>query len=214
MARISKNTKGASRQRDAKPGRALMVENLAVIRGRCAIELDRLAMSAGDMTVLRGPNGSGKSTLLRAVAGRLAGAQGDVDCRAPRLYVGHANALAPTLSARRNLADWAGLNGAARDNDTIDAALSCMDARGFADMAVRHLSFGQARRVALARLALGPGNALWLLDEPNAGLDDAARGRLERLVAAHLAGGGMVLASTHLPLGAALKPHIVELAMP
>jgi len=114
-------------------------------------------------------------------------------------YVGHANGLAPALSARRNLSDWLGLNAIAHNDKDIEDALAQMDAVAFADTAVRHLSFGQARRVALARLYLGSKNALWLLDEPNAGLDRDAYLMLEKLVANHLRRGGLLSLRCHDP---------------
>ena len=63
----------------------------------------------------------------------------------------------------------------------------------------RLLSAGQKRRLALARLVLSPA-PVWLLDEPTLGLDTAAVERLGGLLAAHRAGGGVVVTATHLPL--------------
>jgi len=48
---------------------------------------------------------------------------------------------------------------------------------------------------------MSPAGALWLLDEPAAGLDQAAQAALDQLIAAHLDAGGMVMAATHTPLG-------------
>ena len=132
------------------------------------------SMSAGQITRLRGPNGSGKSTLLRVIAGRLRPAAGAILCQAPRLFIGHADALASARSGRDNLSDWARLNGFGATADHISASLEMMSATGFADIPARQLSRGQRRRLALARLLLGPPNALWLLDEPSAGLDSSA----------------------------------------
>ena len=61
------------------------------------------------------------------------------------------------------------------------------------------LSAGQKRRLALARLALS-GAPLWLLDEPTLGLDTPSVERFGGMLAAHRAGGGMVVAATHVPL--------------
>jgi len=92
----------------------------------------------------------------------------------------------------------------------LDTALSHFDAAGFADMPVRLLSRGQRRRLALSRLLLGPAKALWLLDEPNAGLDQASRDQLDNAVISHIATGGMVLAATHLPLAdTALQSRLI-----
>ena len=172
------------------------------------------SMSAGQITRLRGPNGSGKSTLLRVIAGRLRPAAGAIICQAPRLYIGHADALASARSGRDNLSDWARLNGFDATPDHIAASLQMMSAAGFADIPARQLSRGQRRRLALARLLLGPPDALWLLDEPNAGLDGPASVRLYALISRHLDGGGMVIAATHLPLAPTHKGSDLVLADP
>ena len=172
------------------------------------------SMSAGQITRLRGPNGSGKSTLLRVIAGRLRPAAGAIICQAPRLYIGHADALASARSGRDNLSDWARLNGFDATPDHIAASLQMMSAAGFADRPARQLSRGQRRRLALARLLLGPPDALWLLDEPNAGLDGPASVRLDDLISRHLDGGGMVIAATHLPLAPTHKGSDLVLADP
>ena len=172
------------------------------------------SMSAGQITRLRGPNGSGKSTLLRVIAGRLRPAAGTILCQAPRLFIGHADALASARSGRDNLSDWARLNGFGATADHISASLEMMSATGFADIPARQLSRGQRRRLALARLLLGPPNALWLLDEPSAGLDSSASTRLDDLISGHLVGGGMVIAATHLPLAATHEGSDLMLADP
>jgi len=77
------------------------------------------------------------------------------------------------------------------------------------DLAVRHLSAGQRRRLALARLIASP-RPLWLLDEPLAPLDAQHRTLFGELMAGHLAGGGLVLAAVHDPLPIAART--VELA--
>ena len=203
---------GPRRQPAAGGATGLAIEGLALARGMRVIQPSLThRMAAGEITLVTGPNGSGKSTLLRAVAGRLRPLAGSIRCAVPMLYVGHADGLAPALSGRRNLCDWAGLNGLAATPERIDAALATVGAGAFADLPVRLLSRGQRRRLALARLALSPRGALWLLDEPTAGLDDASRQAVDALIAEHLAAGGMVMAATHDPLAPASGPR--ELAL-
>ena len=200
------------RQPPAGDATGLAIEGLALARGMRVIQPPLThRMAAGEITLVTGPNGSGKSTLLRTVAGRLRPLAGSVACEVPMLYVGHADGLAPALSGCRNLGDWAGLNGFAATPEQIDAALARLAAGAFAELPVRLLSRGQRRRLALARLALSPQGALWLLDEPTAGLDDVSRQAVDALIAEHLAAAGMVMVATHDPLATACSPH--ELAL-
>ena len=68
------------------------------------------------------------------------------------------------------------------------------------DLPAAYLSAGQRRRLSLARLVAVP-RPIWLLDEPTSALDAAGQERLAELMRGHLAGGGMIVAATHGPLG-------------
>jgi heme exporter protein A len=68
-----------------------------------------------------------------------------------------------------------------------------------ADVPVRLLSSGQAKRATLARVAAS-GAPLWLLDEPLNALDSDGAARLVELIGTHLHSGGTVLAASHQPL--------------
>jgi heme exporter protein A len=76
---------------------------------------------------------------------------------------------------------------------------------------VRHLSQGQKRRVALARLALSPAR-LWVLDEPFVAMDEAGIKMLADLIANHLTGGGLTVLTSHqqVPIGC-IPAQILEL---
>uniref|UniRef100_UPI003F6A329C heme ABC exporter ATP-binding protein CcmA n=1 Tax=Candidatus Puniceispirillum sp. TaxID=2026719 RepID=UPI003F6A329C len=200
-----------------QPG--LRLDAVTVLRGiRPVIHEFSNHLDNGQLGLVHGANGVGKTTLLRAIAGRLPLASGAITYRthtsvvasgevaggeAARLYVGHQDGLSSLMSGRENLQSWAAMTGYA-DDYRIEVALEALGCMGFADSMVRLLSRGQRRRLALARLMLGPKTALWLLDEPNVGLDDDARTALDRIICAHIDHGGMVLAATHLDLGATL----------
>ena len=80
------------------------------------------AVASGEALIVTGRNGAGKSSLLRTIAGLLRSAQGRItlDGGDPELsigeqahYLGHQDALKPSLSVAENLRFWAGFFGAA-----------------------------------------------------------------------------------------------------
>lgn len=185
----------------------LQAGGLAAFRGERLVFRDvAFSLKAGEALVLTGPNGSGKSTLLRLLAGLLRPAAGtlrwngedalaDPQTHARRVgYVGHLDAIKPGLTVAENLAFAARLSGG-----WVAEALAGVGLEELADLPGRMLSAGQRRRLALARLGLTRA-PLWLLDEPTLGLDGRSVERFGRAMEAHLAGGGIVVAATHLPL--------------
>src|SRR5665213_540073 len=131
--------------------------------------------------------------------------------RARLRYVGHQDALKPVLSARENLAFWARLQGG--DGTHVDAALARFRLASRADWPCRHLSAGERKRLALARLEAAPAR-LWLLDEPTSHLDESAQDDLLALIAEHRSGGGSVVIATHvaLPIPGPARLSLAEFA--
>ncbi len=184
------------------------VEDVSIRRGeRLLFEHLSFTVAAGEAVALTGRNGAGKTSLLRAVAGLLRPAAGDVrfggaedaaEARAGGLHlVGHLDGLKGGRTARDELAFAARWTGA--DAAGLVRAAAVLDLDRLLDLEVRKLSAGQRRRVALARLIAAP-RPLWLLDEPLAPLDAVWRERVGEMMAAHLAGGGLLLAAVHDPL--------------
>ncbi len=165
------------------------------------------SVAAGEALVISGRNGSGKSSLLRMVvgllriaAGRLALEGGDPELTVGEQahYLGHQDALKPSLSAGENLRFWADFLGAAATDVAIPLAAVGLDT--LADLPAAYLSAGQRRRLSIARL-LAVKRPIWLLDEPASTLDAAAQGHLTGLMRTHLAGGGLILAAAHGAIG-------------
>jgi heme exporter protein A len=189
----------------------LSAHELGCVRGgREVFEGVNFAVEAGEALAITGRNGAGKTTLLRLIAGLLEPAHGrleltggaaEVTLPEQAHYLGHRDALKPALSVLENLQFWYAFLGA--QDASIASALSALEAVGLAGLAglpAAYLSAGQRRRLAIARLVAAP-RPVWLLDEPTAALDTASQARLAELMRTHLAGGGLIVAATHGPLG-------------
>ena len=172
-------------------------QNLTLVRGgRQLFEGVSLRVAPGDVLLLRGPNGAGKSSLLLTLAGLLRPTQGTVgpDERSPMHLLAHSSAVKTRLTLGENLRFWREVNGPTGMD--VDKALERVGLGGLESIEAGHLSAGQTRRLALARL-LVTDRKLWLLDEPLAALDDAGAELLAALVAERMASGGGVIAATH-----------------
>ena len=128
-------------------------------------------------------SGSWRSTLRRVLA---------------KVYLGHQDAMKPSLSVAENLQFWAAFLGAGSAD--ITPALGAVELGGLATLPAAYLSAGQRRRLSIARLVAAP-RPIWLLDEPTSALDAASQKRLAELMRGHLAGGGMIIAATHGAIG-------------
>lgn len=186
----------------------ISASNLDCVRGSREIFRNvNFSLSSGQALAVLGPNGAGKSSLLRIVAGllrldsgRIALDGGDPEVTLPEQahYLGHQDALKPSLSVAENLSFWARYLGEGRAD--LTEPLEAVGLAAIRDLPAGYLSAGQRRRLSIARLVAVP-RPIWLLDEAAAALDQAAQARLVDLMRSHLAGGGLILAATHAPLG-------------
>jgi heme exporter protein A len=183
-------------------------DNLVCSRGGREVFADlNFSLSGGQALVVTGRNGAGKSSLLRMIAGlvhlaggrlTLEGGELDASIAEQAHYVGHQDAVKPSLTVGENLQFWARYLGGA--DPPIGPALTAVDLAPLANLPAAYLSAGQRRRLSIARLVAVP-RSLWLLDEPTSALDVPSQNRLADLMRDHLAGGGMIVAAAHGPIG-------------
>lgn len=197
------------------PARAAVVlEAVSVVypdRDRPVLDPIDLELRPGRIVALAGPSGSGKSTLLRVVLGLQAPTSGrvsidgtdlaDIDPTAWHRRVAWVPQQ-PTLFAG-TVADNVRLAADDATPDEVRAVLAAAGAAGIEPGRVvvdtdHGLSAGEVRRVALARalLRVRRGATLLVLDEPTAGLDDAAEA--EALAAVRSSGVGALVVA-HRP---------------
>ena len=179
------------------------------------------AVHATDLTVetrrcigLVGHNGSGKSTLLQLIAGRLRPTAGSVEVdgrdlatRQGRAHArrfvavgGATGAFYPDLTVAEHLELVAIAHGVDEVASRVEAQLERAELTARRDALPAQLSTGMRQKLDLALALIRPSHLL-VLDEPDRGLDPAARRRLWEDVAAYRARGGTVLVATHQPIG-------------
>ncbi len=187
----------------------LSVTNLECVRGdRQLFAGLSFQLETGSLLYVRGANGSGKTTLLRAIAGLVLPEAGEIhwngaetckqrdEFNADVFYLGHHYGLKFELTPYENLRIFANLSGHVISEAQIEDALKRMGLARCIELPVKVLSQGQKRRVVLARLLLQPAK-LWVLDEPFVALDVSAVSLLQEIIRDHVAGGGMVVLTTH-----------------
>ncbi|NKF51969.1 cytochrome c biogenesis heme-transporting ATPase CcmA [Shewanella sp. WXL01] len=161
---------------------------------------------AGDIVQIEGPNGAGKTSLLRIIAGLSRPYAGEVHyqgqditrCRDEfnhdLLYLGHLAGVKSELTAEENLNFNLRISG--YDGFDTSDILANVNLSGFEDALAGHLSAGQHRRTALARL-WHTNCRVWILDEPFTAIDKKGVEELERLFIKHAESGGCVILTTH-----------------
>jgi len=185
----------------------LVADNLTCSRGGREVFTGlNFSLSGGEALVVTGRNGAGKSSLLRMIAGLIAvsagtlalsGGEAEATPGEQSHYLGHLDAVKPSLSVGENLKFWAAYFGG---ETSVDAALKSVGLGELAGLPAAYLSAGQRRRLSIARL-VAVHRPVWLLDEPTSALDQPSQSRLAELMRGHLATGGMIVAAAHGPIG-------------
>ena len=171
---------------------------------RKILDAVHLQVARSQAVVLRGPNGAGKSTLLGCIAGVVVPDRGAIAigghdlvraplaARAALRYLPQEVEVPAGITGRELLELSAAIFG---DGPGLDRAVAVTGLGDALSRLATTYSVGMRRRLAFGTLMLGQA-ALYVLDEPFAGIDAEGRARLlEALMAAQARGAGIVLAA-------------------
>lgn len=198
---------------------------------RCALANIDWRLADGEHWLIRGPNGAGKSTFLRMLHGQLRPAVGgsirfpgidnpenvwalrkQIAWVSPELQAGY---WYPSTARQCIFSGFDSSIGqtrrmAAAEIALVDELLEQFELRDLAGRNVRTLSYGQFRRVLIARAVVHEPRVL-LLDEPWEGLDPDSRDLVSRELEQIIARGTLLVCASHLSDVFGPFNHVLEL---
>lgn len=162
-----------------------------------------LRLESGKIVGLLGPNGSGKTTLIKILNGLLKPDQGmvTIDGEEPGI---HTKSVISYLPDKPYFADWMKITDLLElfedfyeDFDRARAEKMCQELGIDTKLKMKTLSKGNKEKVQLV-LVMSRHAQLYILDEPIAGVDPAARDYILRTIIANYHEDATILLSTHL----------------
>ena len=182
----------------------IVCQELTKAYGRTsALDHVNLSIGRGKIVGLLGPNGSGKTTLIKLLCGLLQPSSGTVqiDGEMPGPYT---KSIVSYLPDRMYVAVWLGVidllnlfSDFYKDFDRQKAEEMCRSLNLQMTMRVKTMSKGTKEKLQLV-LIMSRAAQLYLLDEPIAGVDPAARDFIMNTILTNYNENGTVLISTHL----------------
>ena len=189
-----------------------MMQELVTCRGLSrsfgevrALDNVNLSLPSGRIIGLLGPNGSGKTTLIKILNGLLQPSAGEVRIagNAPGVET---KKIVSYLPDRGYFPEWMRVGDMIElfadfyaDFDRLKADEMCRVLGLDQKLAIKTLSKGTREKMQLM-LVMSRAAKLYLLDEPIAGVDPAAREFIMRTILTNYSEDGTVLISTHLIL--------------
>ena len=162
-----------------------------------------LSVEAGRIVGLLGPNGSGKTTLIKCISGLLTSDGGNIliDGKAPGIET---KKIVAYLPERTYLAGWMKVKDTVEmfadfyEDFSAEKAFKLLTDLGInAESKLSTLSKGTKEKVQLI-LVMSRNAKLYLLDEPIAGVDPAARDYILHTIISNYNPEASVIISTHL----------------
>ena len=190
----------------------LLANNLSFERsGRCLFKNLDLSVSSNKIIQIRGRNGVGKTTLIKILSNIMLPKSGDIYWNGKNInknssdffnnlsLVMDTNTSKNDMTVYENIKFWQNLFASPIQNKEIEALLEMLDINNYINTFVKHLSYGEKRKLEISRLVIEK-KKLWIFDEPYLGLDDIAINIFNETLKNHSKSGGMVIFSSHYHL--------------
>lgn len=169
------------------------------------VALDNLDLSVnkGQIVGLLGPNGSGKTTLIKLIAGLLKQNSGELTVNGEEIGT-KTKKIVSYLPERTYIPDWMRVIDIIRmfedfyEDFNLEKAKTMLDNLGIKfNQRIKSMSKGTKEKLQLI-LVMSREAQLYLLDEPIAGVDPAARDYILRTIITNYNPEAAVIISTHL----------------
>ena len=174
--------------------------------GRPIFSSLNMILNEQDIVLVKGKNGSGKTSFLKCLAGFYNVNKGTILWNGERIFpaytpeknmlawLGHHNAIKPSLTVRENLKFYADLWSTKQS--LFESSVNYLSFSQYMEFPVSWLSAGEKRRLCLIRLMLSPAK-VWFLDEPTTFLDIENKKLFEDVIYKHVSNGGAIVCATH-----------------
>lgn len=183
----------------------LEINNLTKVYGERILAVNNLSITLpkGKIIGLLGPNGSGKTTLIKLIAGVLHPTEGTILIDGDEVGK-KTKGLVSYLPDRNHLNEQEKISNLLKfyeefyedfSRERAEKMMQIMDID--LDRPMKHLSKGSKEKIQLA-FAMSRDAKLYLLDEPIAGVDPAARSFIIQTIITNYNPEATVLISTHL----------------
>ncbi len=188
----------------------LLAKNISFKRDdKIILDNINLTLTSKKIIYLTGRNGAGKTTLLKILTNVLKPKSGEIFWNGKNIkkdpfnfyknstFIMDQQTSSKSLKVIENIIFWQELFNSDRNSKEIDSLLGLLLLKEYKDMYVNNLSYGEIKKLELARLIIEQ-KKFWLLDEPFVGLDNKSIHLIVETIKNHADLGGMVIFTSHL----------------
>ena len=168
-----------------------------------------ISLSPKKIIQIRGRNGIGKTTLIKVLSNILVPIEGEIYWNGKNIskdiynyynsftLIMDINTSKKDMTVKENINFWIKLFRSKIDLKEIDMTLNSLGMSSYENIFVKHLSYGEIRRLELIRLIIEK-KKFWIIDEPYLGLDNEMIQILNETFKRHAEQDGLILFSSHL----------------